>query len=309
MKKIFLLSLVITMGYLTATAQSTSLTKDNYVIYSKKEKKVVDLETLVNDAKNYDVIFYGEEHNDSVTHYLQATIFKMLYEKYNSVALSMEMFNREDQVVLDEYLKGYIKESHFKKDGRVWSNYRDYRPMIEFAKEKKLDVIAGGVAMRYVSMANKQSMETLKKNLSPTAKTWICPLPYDTATGVYYDKLRDIMGYSTHDTSSATKAMLNMMPKSLAGQSLWDATFAYSISEYVKKNPGRKMFQLNGKFHSDEGFGAVQQLKKYSPNLKSLVISANGQDTDFPNIKFEEYLNLGDYIIITDPNVPRTYKD
>lgn len=307
MKKIFLLSLVATMGYFTVKAQNAGLSKDNYVIYSTKDKKVVDIETLINDAKNYDVIFYGEEHNDSVTHYLEATLFKMLYEKYNSVALSLEMFNREDQVVLDEYLHGIIKESHFKKDGRVWGNYRDYRPMIEFAKENKIDVVAGNAPMRYVSMANKQSQQALVDNLSAIAKTWICPLPYDTATGDYYNKLRDIMGYNNHDAANA--AMMQYMPKSLCGHSLWDATMAYSISEYVWKNPGKKMFQVNGRFHSDEKFGIVQQLKKYSPYLKSLVISTSGQDKDFPKIKFDQYQHLGDYIIVTDPNVPKTYKE
>ena len=52
----------------------------------------------------------------------------------------MEMFDRDVQPVMNEYLKGYIREKNFTKDARTWGNYRDYKPMVEFAKEKKLDV-------------------------------------------------------------------------------------------------------------------------------------------------------------------------
>ena len=92
----------------------------------------------------------------------------------------------------------------------------------------------------------------------------------------------------------------------IMGQSLWDATMAYSISEYLAKNPGQKIFQVNGRFHSDERFAVVEQLKKYSPEAKVLVISSGSDDT-FPKIDWDKFKHLGDYIIITDPKVPKSY--
>ena len=94
----------------------------------------------------------------------------------------------------------------------------------------------------------------------------------------------------------------------IVAQSLWDATMAYSISEYLKKHKTQKVFQVNGRFHSDEGFAVATQLKKYSPKSKMLIISC-GSDESWPNIKWEDFKHLGDYVIITDPNVPRTYKE
>lgn len=91
-------------------------------------------------------------------------------------------------------------------------------------------------------------------------------------------------------------------------QSLWDATMAYSIASYLKKHKGKKVMQVNGRFHSDEGFAAVTQLKNYRPKAKSLIVSA-GSDESFPSIDWSKHKHLGDYIIITDPAVPRTYKD
>ena len=67
MKK-FLLLLFISC---TCLAQ---VTEKNYKIYSVKAAKEVSLAEVIVDAKNYQVIFFGEEHNDSVGHYLESKI-------------------------------------------------------------------------------------------------------------------------------------------------------------------------------------------------------------------------------------------
>jgi len=286
------------------------VTEKNYKIYSVQAGKEVTLSSIAEDMKDYDVLFYGEEHNDSVTHYLENKMLEELYFKYNSsVALSMEMFERDIQVVMNEYLKDLVREKNFRKDARVWGNYKDYRPMVEFAKTNKLDVVCANAPGRYASLASRKG-QTVLLQLQDEAKKFIAPLPYDTAAGKYYEKLME----TSHDTSSSSdtsKMKAPPMPHGYSmvmGQSLWDATMAYSISEYLQKNPGKKVLQVNGRFHSDEKFAIVQQLQKYSPDTKVLVIST-GEDASFPNIDWTKFKHLGDYIIITDPKVPKTYKD
>ncbi|HTB31733.1 MAG TPA: ChaN family lipoprotein, partial [Bacteroidia bacterium] len=88
----------------------------------------------------------------------------------------------------------------------------------------------------------------------------------------------------------------------------WDATMAYSISEYLKSHEGKKVMQVNGRFHSDEGFAVVAQLKKYNPKAKILIISTGSEDT-FPNIDWSKLKQNGDYIIVTDPKIPKSFKD
>lgn len=298
-----------TIGF-AQTAEKSQLSDKNYKIYSTKQNKEVTIDDIVNDMKDYDIVLFGEEHNDSVGHYMEMSLLTHLFEKYGtSVVLSMEMFERNVQPILDEYLNGFIKESHFKKDAIVWSNYRDYRPMVEFSKAKGLRVIAANASMRYVSLVNKRGLKELEK-LSPEAKTWMAPLPFDTATGKYYEKLRDIMGYNAakHDTSQATAALMSMMPKSLAGHSLWDATMAYSISTVFKKTPKAKVLHLNGRFHSDDYFGIYLQLQKYAQKKKVMTISSVS-DKDFPKIDYKSYTGQADFIIFTDPAVPKTYKE
>jgi uncharacterized iron-regulated protein len=305
-----LIFIVLFFGYFTKSFGQ--LSEKNYKIFSVKAAKEVSLNEIAEDMNNYDVAFFGEEHNDSVIHYLENKLFELLLNKFGSnITLSLEMFDRDVQPIMNEYLGGFVREKSFTKDARVWSNYKDYRPMVEFAKTNKLHVICANSPTRYTNLAGRKGQQALK-DLPDISKKYFAPLPYDTASGKYYEKL---MGLS-HDpgaTKDTTIKKATSMP-SMGGfnlvlaQSLWDATMAYSISEYMKKNKGKKIMQVNGRFHSDEGFAVATQLRKYRPKAKLLIISA-GSDESFPNIDWQKFKNLGDYIIITDPTVPKTYKE
>jgi hypothetical protein len=56
------------------------------------------------------------------------------------VVVAMEMFERDVQGVLDQYLAGTITEEQFLKASRPWPRFAtDYRPLVEFARAHKLD--------------------------------------------------------------------------------------------------------------------------------------------------------------------------
>jgi uncharacterized iron-regulated protein len=311
MKKLILSLLLLPV---VVSAQD-KLSESNYRIYSVKQGKEVSLKEIVSDMDNYDVLLFGEEHNDSVTHYLEHSILELLHLKFgNEVALSLEMFDRDVQPVMDEYLQGFIKEKHFKKDARVWSNYRDYRPMVEFARQKKLNVVCANAPTRYTNLAGRKGQDALDM-LPSSTKEYFAPIPYDTATGKYYNKLMGLdhsPAPATTDTGKAKAApsMAAMMGgfNMIMAQSLWDATMAHSITRYLKKNKGQKVLHVNGRFHSDEGFAVATQLYNYNSKIKRMIVSTTS-DESFPNIKWSEYSKLGNYIIITDPKVPKTYEN
>ena len=309
MKKIILLASCLLL--LMSNFCSAQITEKNYKIYSVKQAKEVSLADVVAYMKNYSVVFFGEEHNDSVGHYLESKLFELLYQKYgNSMALSMEMFDRDIQPVMNEYLGGFIREKNFTKDARAWNNYRDYKPMVELAKTNKLDVICANAPSRYTNLAGRKGQKALM-DLPAASKKNFAPLPYDTATGKYYEKLLEMSGHglSKTDTAKVKAPPMGMGSFNLImAQSLWDATMAYSIAEYLKVNKTKKVMQVNGRFHSDEGFAAATQLKKQNPNVKMLILSTSS-DESFPAIDWSKQKHLGDYIIITDPSIPKTFKD
>ncbi len=275
------------------------ITEKHYRIYSTRQQKEVTLQDLVADMDRHDVLFYGEEHNDSVTHFLEHTIFELLSGAHpGKTALSMEMFDRDVQPVMNEYLQGAIREKNFLKDARVWPNYKDYRPMVEYAHTHQLDVICANAPTRYTNLAGRKGQKALQ-SLSHFAKQALAPLPYDTATGPYYQKL---VALTAHDPSGASMGGFNL----ILSQSLWDATMGWSIASYFKAHRDVKIMQVNGRFHSDEGFAAVAQLKKYAPKIRPLIVSA-GPDDSFPNVTWSKFTGSGDYVIVTDPKVPKSY--
>ena len=89
-------------------------------------------------------------------------------------------------------------------------------------------------------------------------------------------------------------------------QNLWDATMAWFIAKFIKQHKGTKVLQLNGRFHSDEKLGTVAKLRKYEPNLQILNISSFS-DASFNNPNWEKFKNLGDYIILTNPEIKRSF--
>lgn len=268
----------------------------HYKIYSTKKQKLVAVDDIVKDLADADVLFFGEEHNDSTGHYLEHVIFEKLSVAYPAkVALSMEMFETDCQNVVDEYLNGLIREKNFITDARAWHNYKDYRPLIEFAKDNHISVVAANAPARYTNMANRLGLASLQQ-LSAIGKSYLPPLPIDTATGLYYEKFVQIMG--GHNNMGGMQIY--------QAQNLWDATMGWSISRFYKSHPGYKILQLNGGFHSEEKLGAAAQLKRYAPAIRILNIAAYADDS-FENPDWSKFSKNGDYIILTDPKLPKTF--
>lgn len=262
------------------------------------------MERIVEQIGKSDVVFLGENHDDSVAHALQFEIFKAAFDKYSKnrkVTLSLEMFERDVQTVVDEYLSGLISETHFLASSRPWGNYKtDYRPLVELARENKLEVIAANAPRRYVNMVSRTGRESLDK-LSPEAKSWLAPLPYGEPSEKYAAKFNALMG-KTPDP--ATKQSPNPIVYS---QALWDATMAFSISESLKKNKNELVVHLNGAFHTENRLGTVEHLLKYKPDTKILVVSMRYED-DFKTFDKTKHADLGDFVILTDAKQPRSQK-
>ncbi len=296
-KTVLALFFIILMSNLIAAQISESSSR----IYDAQGNPAT-MEQIINAAGNSDVIFLGENHDDATAHYLQLEIFRKNFEKYGKtrkIALSMEMFERDVQTVLNEYLKDLITEKKFTDDSRPWNNYKtDYRPLVEYAKQNQLDVIAANAPRRYVNMVSRNGRDALGL-LSPEAKKWLAPLPYAQSSDAYTKKFTALMGGMPSNTQSVSKI--------LESQTLWDATMAFSMAEYLKNNKNALIVQLNGSFHSENRLGTVEQLLKLNPKLKVTVVTMRYED-DFNKFDKTKHENLGDFVILTDAKVPRSFK-
>lgn len=259
-----------------------------------------DLEQIVAAIEKSDAVFLGELHDDTVGHAIQFDLFRQAVARFapdRSVALSLEMFERDVQVVVDEYLAGLISETHLMSSSRPWGNYKtDYRPLLELAKEKRLAVIAANAPRRYVNMVSRNGREALTR-LSKDARKWLAPLPYGEPSEAYARKFRALMGPSAEAQMGIEKI--------LASQALWDATMAHSVARYLKDRKKPLVIHLNGGFHTESRLGTVEHLLKYRPKTKVLVVTIRYEDS-FDTFDNAKHANLGDFVILTDAKQPRS---
>ena len=271
------------------------LKTENYKIYDTQSKSVCSLDEMISSLALADVVFFGEEHNDPTGHQLESDVLQKLYQKHGKKqVLSMEMFEKDIQQVMNEYLQNLIREKNFIKEARAWNNYTDYKPMIEFAKEKELAVIAANPPNRYVNLVTRKGLSALN-TLDRSAKKWLPPLPIDTATGTYYQNFLETMGGHSVPGMEIYQS-----------QNLWDSGMAHSINQYLKKNKKDKVLHILGRFHSDEKLGTMAKLLKYNPGLKLSNISSFS-DKSFKEPDWSKFSKLGDFVIITNPELKRTF--
>ena len=293
--------LVLNIFFIMNNLAFAQFSDSSYRIYDASGNPA-SLSRIVETAGKSDVIFLGENHDDAVAHFLQAELFRKIRESFGdkrTVALSLEMFERDVQIVLDEYLNNLITEKKFLDDSRPWNNYKsDYRPLVEYAKQNKLLVIAANAPRRYVNMVSRGGRETLD-GLSPEAKKLIAPLPYAQASEQYSKKFTALMGGMGGDNHGVSKI--------LDSQSLWDATMAFSISEYLKKQKNALVVHLNGGFHTENRLGTAEQFLRLNPKAKIVVVSMRSED-DFTKFDKSKHENLGDFVILTDSKIPRSFQ-
>ena len=235
--------------------------------------------------------------------------------KPRPVVLAVEMFERDAQLALDEYLSGLIAEKNFREAARAWKNYEsDYRPLVEFARTHGLAVVASNAPRRYVNRVSRFGPDALAA-LPTEAKRYLPPLPYATATAAYADKFRGVMnrpGAAAITLSGKEEEERKQRSaRTLAAQSLWDATMAHSIAQSLQRQPDALVLHVNGRFHSEERMGISEHLARYRPNARTLIvtiISAPEAADKWMNFDAAKYGRHGDFVILTDPQIPRTYQ-
>ena len=271
--------------------------KMDYKFYDTQTKSSLTLSELADKLQNCDVVFFGELHDDILIHRLEAEILPFLYEKNKNLVISMEMFERDVQKYLDQYLAGKISEADFLKNSRPWPNYRtDYRPIIEFAKEHKLPVLAGNIPRKYAAMLNKQGYETLKKLPAEEQKYFAEKLVVrdDNYKKRFLETMKSNMGI--HGELSAARK--NMLGNFYAAQCFKDDTMAESIDNYLKNHPQKKVIHFNGDFHSNSHLGTAQKLALLNPSLKICVIAPIIIPTN-DKLKFPENSKTeGDFLLV-----------
>jgi len=122
---------------------------------------------MIDAAEAADVIIIGEQHDDAVGHVVQAAVVTDLAARGDDVALALEMLERDEQSLVDDYLDGIIDAKEFAKQtfskrwgGGPWEH--TYQPVVDAAHDGGGAVIAANAPRRYVRLARTDGYERLE---------------------------------------------------------------------------------------------------------------------------------------------------
>lgn len=269
------------------------------------------LEALVDATDAVEVVLLGESHNDRVGHGLQLEIFERIANRAardvgdatipapasHGVVLSFEMFERDVQYILDEYVDGIITEDQFRRSARPWTFYEeDYRPALEDARARGVPIIAANAPRRYVNLVSREGPDALLR-LSDPALDYLPPLPFAGPSDAYRAELDAI--FSEHGGSGDPGATGN----GYWSQSLWDATMAHSIVQSLIRRPDAKVVHLVGSFHVRNGTGIPEHIERYRPGTRRLIVFVDAV-ADVSAFS-DDVRGAGDFVILTDERLAR----
>ena len=264
-----------------------------YGVFDAKGKRS-SFEKMIKEVAKADIVFFGEIHNNSLNHWLELQLTKALHEEHgNDLVVAMEMFEADNQMVVDEYMSGLIEERHLLAEAKIWDNYKtDYKPIVDFAKENKLKLVASNIPRRYANLVYRKGAASLN-DLPEEAKKWIAPVPLeiDLSLPGYKEMITSMGGHGT--PASAENLASSQASK--------DATMAWFIAQSL---PG-KVLHLNGSYHSKNGEGIIWYLQKTNPQLTIATIHCVEQESIGDLEATHE--GMANFIIAIPSDMTKTY--
>jgi uncharacterized iron-regulated protein len=234
-------------------------------ITSPISQQVYQREILLKTLATAQVVYLGETHDSQQDHQTQLAIIQALHQQNPKLAIALEMFQRPFQPMLDRYLAGELTEVELQQqseyDQRWGFPWQLYAPILRFAKENRLRLLALNTPTEVTRKVGKQGLA----NLSPPDLQFIPPVAeIDTSNAAYRAKILQVYE-QFHQGKTSSTGFENFF----AAQVLWDETMAATIAEFVQANPDFQVVVLVGQGHIAYGYGIPSRVERRISSSKN----------------------------------------
>lgn len=243
--------------------------------------KAMKIDEIVDKIADKKIIYVGERHDSFEQHVVQLEIIRGIFRKNPNIAIGMEMFERESQQALNDFIAGKIDEKTFLKQSAYFKNwgldYNFYKDIIRFARDEKIPLIALNLRREIVSKVASSGIDSLSEDERKELPTEMDMTDHD-----YKSRLIEI--FEKH-TGSKNRNFDNFYQS----QIIWDETMSQSIDEYLKKNPDRQVIVIAGSGHFIYGSGIPKRTFRRNQHNYAIVLSDTPIDSGiadfilFPN--------------------------
>ena len=194
---------------------------------------------MMTDLRQARVVFVGEFHDQRDHHELQLEIISELYRQGMPLAIGLEMFDIEQQPVLEEWVNGNLSLQDFVvRYQKRWSiNWAEYDSIMLFARNNKIPMIALDAPsdlVKRVTYGGAGVLATEARNRLPAGVTTSMPPSYKKFMS---------RAFRTHQIPDG------MFDNFCAAQGLRNSTMARRIAIYLKAEPERRMVVIAGVGH------------------------------------------------------------
>jgi uncharacterized iron-regulated protein len=230
-----------------------------------KPDETISLTQVIEQTDGARVVLVGETHTRYDHHLVQLEILKYLYQKSPDLALGVEWFQQPFQSHLDDYIAGKITEKEMLHRTEYFSrwkyDYRLYQPILQYARENKIPLIALNASRELISALSESEVEDLPPELMSQL-----PESYDWSDKDYEKRLRDI--FELHPEYNGK--FENFMRSQLT----WDESMAERAARYLQQNPDARMLIFAGSGHIMFGSGIPNRIKRrIDTDLFSILVS------------------------------------
>nr|CAA6829242.1 MAG: Unknown protein [uncultured Thiotrichaceae bacterium] len=247
---IALLTATVTAGHAAELQHKTQQQVLQHLDQQQSELKVVSPEQklsfaeLMEQLKDKRVVFVGEKHDRYDHHLNQLAILRAMHQQNPNIAVGVEWFQQSFQSVVDQYLAGKISETELLLQTEYYQRWRyDYRmlrPIMEFAKEHQLSVIALNAQAEIASAVSQEGLTGLSEKQRKQIPDTIHPPPEKYKT--YLDEVfKEHMG-GHGDAEHFIQV-----------QRIWDETMAMNTVKYLTAHPEHHMVVFAGSGHLGRG--------------------------------------------------------
>jgi uncharacterized iron-regulated protein len=230
----------------------------NLSILSLQEQHYKDTSAVLQRLTQAHVVYLGETHDRVSDHQAQLEIIRALQQQHPQLAIALEIFQRPFQPLLDQYLHGKITEAELlqrseyqKRWGYEWEFYA---PILRFAKEKSLALIALNTPTEVTRKVARQGLESLtiaeRQWIPPRSQILLGPESYRQRMQQIYTDSHQGNSHSGH------------FDRFFLAQVLWDETMAEQIAKQVQKRSDIPVIVLVGQGHIIYGDGIPKRVQR-----------------------------------------------
>nr|VFK22404.1 MAG: Uncharacterized iron-regulated protein [Candidatus Kentron sp. MB]VFK28767.1 MAG: Uncharacterized iron-regulated protein [Candidatus Kentron sp. MB]VFK74084.1 MAG: Uncharacterized iron-regulated protein [Candidatus Kentron sp. MB] len=253
------------------------------------------------------VIFIGETHTRLADHLNQLAIIQGLWAQGKTLAIGMESFQQPFQSHLDDFIAGntddateLLARTEYYERWRY--DYRLYQPILDFAREQKIPLIALNVSSELVKKVSENGWDALVRDNTLTKEERAqLPQTIDRSNRAYEERLREVFrqhGAIDRKASSDMKEGKEKHQKRgvtdfgrfMDVQLLWDEGMAKRAAEYVAEHPSVTLIVLAGSGHLVHGDGIPDRLRK-RVDVDTAIVLPVGAETD---------VDMADFLLVSE---------